>query len=50
MKKKGVESDALRTRFMESLGLMVLRFTNLDIKRNFEGVCITIDEVVKKRF
>jgi len=48
--EKGVESDALRTRFMESLGLMVLRFTNLDIKRNFEGVCITIDEVVKKRF
>ena len=47
--EKGVESDALRTRFIESLGLMVLRFTNLDIKRNFVGVCITIDEVVKKR-
>ena len=42
------EYDAIRTEYLEKTeGLTVLRFTNRDIKTNFEGVCITIDQTVK---
>ena len=41
--------DAARTRDLEKYGLKVLRVCNLDIDRNFEGVCTFIDLEVKKR-
>lgn len=41
--------DADRTAFLGSLGLKVLRFTNLDVQRNFKGVCEQIDILVKER-
>ena len=41
--------DKRRTAFIESQGYHVLRFTNLDILRNFAGVCQSIDESVRKR-
>ena len=41
--------DAARTRELEKYGLKVLRVCNLDIDRNFEGVCTHIDLEVKKR-
>ena len=42
------EYDAVRTEYLEKVEkLTVLRFTNRDINTNFEGVCITIDRVVK---
>ena len=41
--------DAERTRYLESLGLTVLRFTNLDVQQRFTGVCEKIDNVVKER-
>ncbi len=47
--QRGQEHDAERTAFLESLGLKVLRFTNLDVQRNFQGVCEEIDKVVKGR-
>ena len=36
---EGLESDELRTAFLQSLGIKVLRFSNLEIKQNFAGVC-----------
>ena len=39
--------DAQRTAFLVSLGLRVLRFTNMDVQRNFQGVCEQIDRIVK---
>ena len=33
------EKDRLRTAFLQSQGVRVLRFTNLDILRNFRAVC-----------
>ena len=42
-------SDAERTAFLESYGLMVLRFSNKDIDRNFRAVCEQIDFVIKER-
>ena len=37
------EKDALRTKELESLNCKVLRICNLDIDRNFPGVCEYID-------
>ena len=47
--RQGQEYDAERTAFLESLGLRVLRFTNMDVQRNFRDVCEEIDRVVKGR-
>lgn len=39
---EALEYDARRTEFLESRGLKVLRFTNHEIKTNFDGVCTVI--------
>jgi len=41
------EKDTLRTKELERMGLTVLRICNLDIDRNFSGVCEYIDLTVK---
>ena len=41
--------DAKRTAYLESLGLKVLRFTNLEVLRRFENVCEAIDLEAKAR-
>ena len=43
------QKDAERTRKLEQLGLKVIRFCNLDIDKNFYGVCTVIDNEVKCR-
>ena len=40
--QEAMEYDKTRTRFLESLGIKVMRFTNIDVDKSFEGVCITI--------
>ena len=46
--KEQSEKDKVRTKELESMDLKVLRICNLDIDRNFRGVCECIDSVVKK--
>ena len=41
--------DAQRTAYLEGLGLKVLRFSNLDVDKNFYGVCTVIDNEVTAR-
>ena len=41
--------DAARTKVLEKYGLIVIRFCNTDIDKNFYSVCTVIDEEVKKR-
>jgi len=41
--------DEKRTEYLKSQGLCVLRFSNLDILRNFVQVCEAIDAEVKRR-
>ena len=41
------EKDTLRTRELEEMNLTVIRICNLDIDRNFSGVCEYIDLTVK---
>ena len=40
------EKDNLRTKDLESMKLTVIRICNLDIDRNFRGVCEYIDVTV----
>ena len=40
----GMEVDAVRDDYLRSLGLRVLRFSNLDVNRNFRAVC---EEILK---
>ena len=43
-----IEKDNIRTKELERTNLTVLRISNLDIDRNFYGVCEYIDFAVKK--
>ena len=43
-----IEKDKIRTKELEDMNLTVLRICNLDIDRNFYGVCEYIDFAVKK--
>ena len=45
----GMEYDKIRTEYMQSLGLMVIRFSNADINRQFQAVCESIDDTIRKR-
>nr|MDD6335469.1 endonuclease domain-containing protein [bacterium] len=40
--------DELRTKGLEPINLTVVRICNLDIDRNFSGVCQSIDLTVKR--
>lgn len=42
------KADAERTSVLESMGLKVLRICNLDIDKNFRGVCEFLDMEVQK--
>ena len=37
--EENIIKDMKRTEFLRSKGVTVLRYTNLDIEKNFEGVC-----------
>ena len=44
---QGLEYDQRRTAYLHGLGLRVLRFSNLDVKKNLAGVCQRIDDTVQ---
>lgn len=46
--KMGMENDTFRTDFLESLGMTVIRITNQQIDKEFDGVCDFIDRTVKE--
>ena len=43
-----LQKDEQRTRQLEELGLRVVRFSNRQINREFEGVCRFIDQIIKQ--
>ena len=45
---RGLSNDEKRTIFLESYGVTVIRISNLDVSRNFEGVCAYIDDFLRK--
>ena len=46
---KAQKADADRTAYLESLGLCVLRYSNLDIRKRLRPVCEDIHRVVLER-
>ena len=40
--QSGKEQDKIRDEYLTSLGIKVLRYSNFDINKNFEGVCSDI--------
>ena len=44
-----IEYDQKRTAYLQSQGLQVLRFSNLDVMREFQSVCEMIDMTAKER-
>ena len=42
--KQGSKNDSIRDEYLNSLGIAVLRYSILDIKKNFSGVC---DDILK---
>lgn len=45
----GLEYDKIRTNCLNAYGLEVLRFSNYDIDKNFESVCMKIDQVISNK-
>lgn len=41
--------DNFRTQIINTYGIKVLRFSNLDIDTNFQGICLLIDKIVNER-
>ena len=46
--EKGIEYDAERTAYLEKYGLRVIRIENIDINKNFDGICEYIDRLVQQ--
>ena len=44
----GLMNDEKRTQYLEQYGIKVIRISNLDVLKNFEGVCMHIDNVVNQ--
>ncbi len=44
------KADKLRTEKLNKLGVDVIRFCNLDVDKNFIGVCEMIDREIRKRY
>ena len=44
-----IKADQQRTKELENMNLSVIRICNLDIDRNFRGVCEYIDLIIQGR-
>ncbi len=47
--KDGIEYDNERTNVLREYGIEVIRFSKNEIDTCFDGVCLKIEEIVKKR-
>ena len=47
--KRGKEHDDMRTEVLETFGITVVRLSNYDVDKNFEGVCAEINKLLKQR-
>lgn len=44
--RSGVDRDVSRSAWLKSQGITVMRFSNEEVMRNFEGVCSAIEKAV----
>ena len=47
--EEGSDDDKIRDRYLARLGIKVVRYSNLEITREFDAVCVDISEHVKER-
>ena len=47
--EQGEAYDLERSAVLERYGLLVLRFSNLEVEQEFEGVCTLIDKTIQSR-
>ena len=45
----GMKQDAVRTEFLESKGLMVVRYSNREVNQEFRAVCEDLDHLIQIR-
>ena len=45
---EGLINDEKRTEYLQQYGINVISISNLDVLKNFEGVCMLIDNEVKQ--
>jgi very-short-patch-repair endonuclease len=45
--EKNMQGDAARTAYFKGLGIDIIRFSNRDVERHFEGVCLSIEQKVR---
>ena len=45
---EGLINDEKRTEYLKQYGIRVIRISNLDVLKNFEGVCMHIDNMTKQ--
>ena len=45
---EGMANDRKRTAYLQEFGITVIRISNFDVLKNFEGVCWHIDNAVKQ--
>lgn len=45
---EGERRDGARTKILEEYGLTVLRFSNYQVNKNFDGVCAEIEETLER--
>ncbi len=45
----GIYADKQRDQYLQSLGILVLRYSNLDVDRNFRAVCDDIEHAITLR-
>ena len=47
--EEGSDDDKIRDRYLARLGIKVVRYSNFEITREFDAVCVDISEHVKER-
>ena len=47
--EEGQAADSRRTAYLESLGLMVMRYSNREINQEFRAVCENLDRLIQER-
>ena len=47
--KQGIQADRIRDEYLNSLGILVLRYSNEAVHKNFYGVCADIQRHISSR-
>ena len=46
--KDNIEYENKRTKYIESLGIKIIRYSNYEIINNFEGICYDLEKIINE--